>query len=382
MSIRQSLSLRKNALVLGLALTTPAAVLAHHGFGLFQLDTVKEWSGTITRMEFVNPHSYIYFDSVDQNGQPLAMKCEMRAASLLRRSGWSKEMFEVGLPVHIEGNPHRDDIHACYTENITIGDRPTINRNDQFTIEDTIDNSDRPLRLASGELNVSGDWAIEQLVLTIGPEGGNGSMVPKSLREEFASGRMTLAQINARNPRPGRPQYTQAGQDAATAFNSRSPEDNPWFACKPTSIIRDWTADWPVNRFQQATVDGESVIDIDYGLYGFSRRIHMDMDSHPVNITPSYAGHSIGHWEGDVLVVDTIGFEAGVLSPPTRSSEQMHIVERFTLNTRDMTLRREWTVEDPVYLAAAWIGSDIMMLSDIPFERQECKELTPEFMQE
>ena len=381
MSFKKPVFFNKTILAFAVTAAVPATALAHHGFGLFQLGTVKEWSGTITKMDFVNPHSYIYFDSVDENGEVLSMKCEMRAASLLRRSGWSKEMFEVGLPVHIEGNPHRDDIHACYTENITIGDRPTINRNDQFTIEETIDNSDRPMRLASGELNISGDWAIEQLVLTIGPEGGNGSMVPKSLREEYASGRMTLEDIRARNPRPSQIEYTRAGQQAADAFNGRSPEDNPWFACKPTSIIRDWTADWPVNRFEQKVVDGESVIDIDYGLYGFNRRIHMGMENHPANVTPSYSGHSIGHWEGDVLVVDTIGFEAGVLSPPTRSSEQMHIVERFTLNTGDMTLRREWTVEDPVYLAAPWTGSDIMMLSDIPFEKEECKELTPEFMQ-
>jgi len=105
------------------------------------------------------------------------------------------------------------------------------------------------------------------------------------------------------------------------------------------------------------------------------------MNDHPANITPSYAGHSIGKWDGDTLVVDTIGFEAGVLSPPTRSSEQMHIVERFTLDREKVALRRDYTVTDPVYLAAPYESYDIMYISDVPFERQECEDMTPEFQQ-
>src|SRR5690606_10560059 len=108
-------------------------------------------------------------------------------------------------------------------------------------------------------------------------------------------------------------------------------------------------------------------------------RIHMDMDSHPANITPSNAGHSIGHWEGDTLVVDTIGFEAGVLSPPTRNSDQLHVVERYTMDPQTLALKREFTATDPVYLTEPYVGGDTVLLSDVPFERHPCEELTPEF---
>ena len=220
-------------------------------------------------------------------------------------------------------------------------------------------------------------------MLTIGPEGGNGSMVPRSFIEEFASGAMTLRDIQAQQPPRPTVAYTEAGQAAASAFNRSSPLDNPWFACKPTSFIRDWTADWPINRFvQRTTAEGESVIDITYGLYNFERRIHVGMAEHPASLEPSYAGHSIGRWEGDTLVVDTIGFAAGVLSPPTRSSEQMHIVERFSLDTERMALKREYSVTDPVYLAAPYESYDVMYLSDVPFERQPCQDMTPEFQQD
>jgi hypothetical protein len=380
MRISQRLLRTAVATAIFACLAVPA--LAHHGFGLFQLEIKREWSGTLTRMNLVNPHSYMELDVVDENGNTLHMRCEMRAATLIRRAGWSTDMFKVGAHVEIEGNPHRDDPEACYIENFTIDDSIQMNRNDQFVSNTPVDTSIRTLRLADGQLNISGDWAVEQLVLTVPPTGGRGSMIPRSMSADFAAGRITMEDVRATQPPRARVVYTERGQAAADAFDRRSPVDNPWFDCKPTSFIRDWTADWPINRFMQSTTaGGETVIDITYGLYNFNRRIHIGMNEHPDNPDPRFAGHSIGNWEGDTLVVDTIGFAEGVLSPPTRTSEQMHIVERFSLDTETWSLKREYSVTDPVYLAAPYESYDVMFLSDVPFQAQECKDMTPEFQQ-
>ena len=380
--MKASIRLRQSAVFATVMAGVALPAYAHHGFGLFQLDIKREWSGTITKMNLVNPHSYMEIDAIDQNGQSVQPRCEMRAASLLRRSGWDTDVLRPGAHVEIEGNPHRDDPEACYIENLRIDNSLELNRNDQFLSSEPVDTSNRPLRLADGQLNISGDWAVEQLVLTVPPSGGNGSMIPKSMSPDFAAGRITIEDVRATQPPRPRAVYTEQGQAAADAFNSRSPDDNPWFACRPTSIIRDWTADWPINRFTQRVLpDGERVIDINYGLYNFERRIHVGMNEHPANLEPSYAGHSIGNWEGNTLVVDTIGFAAGVLSPPTRSSEQMRIVERFTLDTERMALRRDYSVTDAVYLAEPYESYDVMYLSDVPFEAQPCVEMTPEFQQ-
>ncbi len=358
-----------------------APALAHHSFGMFQMNVPMNVSGTLTKMNLVNPHSYMEIDTVDANGKKLHLRCEMRAATLIKRSGWTIDMFKVGSHVEIEGHPHREDPHACYIENFKIGDGPMMNRNDQFQTK-AVDTSKRPLKLADGQPNISGDWAVEQLVLTVPPSGGNGSMIPKSLSPQFAAGKITLEQVQATQPPRPKVVYTAEGQKAADSFNRLSPKDNPWFACKPTSFIRDWTADWPINRFEQKTLaNGEKVIDITYGLYNFERRIHVGMAKHPDRLKPSYAGHSIGRWEGNTLVVDTVGFAAGVLSPPTRSSEKMHIVERFTFDPQKFSLRRDYSVTDPVYLAAPYESYDIMYLSDVPFQKQPCKDMTPEFQQ-
>src|SRR4029453_19125656 len=102
MSDRIVRSIIFTATLVGLA--TPA--LAHHSFGEFQMNVPLKLSGTLTDMHFVNPHSYMEIDAVDANGKKSHMRCEMRAATLLKRSGWSAEMFKVGSHVEIEWHPH------------------------------------------------------------------------------------------------------------------------------------------------------------------------------------------------------------------------------------------------------------------------------------
>jgi hypothetical protein len=377
----RSYQLLRSAIAAASLATLAVPAFAHHGFGLFQLDINKTWEGTLTKMNLVNPHSYMELEVAGADGKPLHMRCEMRAATLIKRSGWSVDMFKVGAHVTVDGHPHRDDPSACYIENFTI-DGKTMNRNDQLSSGAPVDTSKREARLADGQLNLNGDWAVEQLVLTVPPSGGNGSMIPKSMSPDFAAGKISMADVQAKQPPRAKVVYTAEGEAAAKAFNNRSPEDNPWFACKPTSFIRDWTSDWPINQFHQyTTAEGENVIDITYGLYNFERRIHVGMKDHPAKLDPSNAGHSIAHWDGDTLVVDTVGFAPGVLTPPTRNSDKMHIVERFSLDPATMALKREYSVTDPVYLAAPYESYDVMYLSDVPFEKATCREMTPEFQQ-
>jgi hypothetical protein len=56
--------------------------------------------------------------------------------------------------------------------------------------------------------------------------------------------------------------------------------------------------------------------------------------AHPEHLEPSYYGHSIGHWEGDTIVVDTIGFNEKFWMDRegTPHTEELHLIERFTRN--------------------------------------------------
>ena len=348
---------------------------AHHGFGQFDRSQPVAIEGVITDIDFVNPHAYLYLDVTDEAGETIAMRCEMRAATLLRRSGWSREMFVIGSEISIEGFGHRTDPAACYLEDVTIGDAPEINRNDQFQTDAGIDFSNRPLRLASGELNISGDWAQEQYVIAVPPTGG-GNLVPKSMKPGIESGELSMLDVPQSGWGAREVGLTERGQAEADVFEMWSPEDNPRLRCEPTSVLFDWIFDGPVNRITQA---GEEIV-INYGLYSFERTIYMNMDAHPDDIEPSYAGHSIGRWEDDVLVVDTIGFEPGVVAPPVRHSDQLHVIERYALDPETLALRRDYVAEDPVYFTDQYAGYDIVLPADVPYVAHRCDELAPEFV--
>jgi hypothetical protein len=364
------------AATIPVTLGVAAAAFAHHGIGRFDRSQEVEFTGVITGIDFVNPHSYLHFETVRADGERAAMRCEMRAATLLRRSGWSKEMFVIGAEATVYGFAHRDDPSSCYLEDITIGDAPGFNRNDQFEVSSAVDVANRPLRLPTGEPNISGDWAQEQYVIAVPPGAAAGTLVPKSLVAAVESGEIAVEDVPSAGWGPRPVALTERGQAEADAFEMWSPDDNPRLRCRPTSIILDWVFDGAVNRITQ---ERDRIV-INYGLFSFERVIHMDMSEHPTDIEPSYAGHSIGHWEGDVLVVDTIGFEPGVIAPPVRHSDELHVIERFSLDRETMTLRREYVAEDPVYFADRYVGSDTVLVADVPYVAHPCNELAPELI--
>jgi hypothetical protein len=125
-----------------------------------------------------------------------------------------------------------------------------------------------------------------------------------------------------------------------------------------------------VNRITQ----NKDTIVFEYGQMGLKRTIYMNLKEHPANTKPTRAGHSIGRWENDVLVVDTVGFLPGVLSAPVRHSDKLHIVERFSLDPNTMKVTRSYTANDPVYLKGQYAGSDILQVADAPYDPGKCKD--------
>ena len=70
-----------HAVLVASLLTVPVLVeraYAHHGAGLYEMRKNVELEGKLTRVDFVNPHTYVYFDVVGSDGKVIAMKCETR----------------------------------------------------------------------------------------------------------------------------------------------------------------------------------------------------------------------------------------------------------------------------------------------------------------
>jgi hypothetical protein len=93
------------------------------------------------------------------------------------------------------------------------------------------------------------------------------------------------------------------------------------------------------------------------------RRIYTDGRGHPADPDPTFYGHSIGHWEGDTLVVDTVGvlpetYLAVSESVGVANNGDLHVVERLHLSAPD-TLTDDLTITAPHALTAPWKTSRI-----------------------
>jgi hypothetical protein len=387
--------MKRSAFALAAALIVAGAASAHHGINAFDHNRDVRLEGVVAGIDFVNPHSWLYVDVTGADGSVTHHRCELRAATVLRRSGWSPEMFPVGSPITVTGSAHRTDPASCYLGTAIFADGSSIDRYGQRVEAAEVVAAaaqGRPARTARGEPNVFGEWAPEQVVMT-DPRGQSGALVPVSRRNEFAPGETPEGVQPLQGSRGGGSdtaatqragaavsapwatrgvELTEAGQTAADAFETYSPEYNPRMRCETTSIIFDWTFDGPINRITRS----DDSIALEYGQLGLIRTVHMDMDAHPADLAPSRAGHSIGRWEDDVLVVDTAGFAPGVLSPPVLHSEGLHVVERFTLDPATMTLTRAYEATDPVYFIGTYTGSDSLYVADLPFAPDPCEDLT------
>jgi len=140
-------------------------------------------------------------------------------------------------------------------------------------------------------------------------------------------------------------------------------------------LLFDWYFEMDVNRIVQS----ENQVRLLYGSMGIERTIHLDRAEHPDDLAPSRAGHSIGRWENDVPIVDTRGFLPGILNADGRvpHSDELHIVERFTLDPEAVALRREYVAVDPLFFDGEFRGSDTMLPSDLPYHGEtECEDRT------
>lgn len=338
-------------------LLTASEGFAHHGAAR-QFDQSKsiEVSGVVVKIRFVNPHSYVYFDVIADDGSVQSWRCDMRAATVLKRSGWSADMFPPGSRIRIEGVPARREPYGCYVNRFSLDDGEVVERYEQLEgAESAVSVDGRPMTLSDGQPNISGDWAAPQRLLTE-------DQVRNRQRTGFPRNR-----------------YAQPDAGLAASADFDLDRDNSRYHCKAVNIFADWVFDQHINRIVQT----EETMTLAYGFMDIKRTIQLNMDEHPAVITPSRAGHSIGKWEGNTLVVDTIGFSAGYLEGRfgVMHSEQFHTVERFTFDPDEISITRDYVGDDPLYLTASFSGRDKVSLSGTPFDPCNCEDLTTEIVE-
>ena len=132
-------------------------------------------------------------------------------------------------------------------------------------------------------------------------------------------------------------------------------ELEPHARCKASGVARQFLTPYGVEFLEISALDRLYIFDIG-GPHTF-RTVYMDGRSHPADLEPSNYGHAIGWWEGNTLVVDSIGFNEDFWFERRGlpHTDQLHTIERFT-RLDERTIDYRVTVDDKGAYTAQWEG--------------------------
>ena len=108
-------------------LGTGISAYAHHSFAAeFDGSRSLRLTGTITRIEWSNPHSYFFIDVKDEKGSVANWGCEGAGPGALTRRGWKKGDVKLGDTLIVDGYPAKDGSHLVDARRVTLPDGRTV----------------------------------------------------------------------------------------------------------------------------------------------------------------------------------------------------------------------------------------------------------------
>jgi hypothetical protein len=175
------------------------------------------------------------------------------------------------------------------------------------------------------------------------------------------------AQRDPENVALGRPTLSEVPFQpwARAIFDLRQENEfEPYTRCKPSGAFRQVATAYGTQMIHFPELQ-QFIIFQTGGPHSF-RTIYLDGRDHPADYTPSYYGHSIGWFEGDTLVVDTVGYNEKMWIANREGiphSGKLHTIEKFTRINYDQ-IRYELTIDDPGTYTRTWKTAWLMGFND------------------
>lgn len=288
------------------ALSVPT-VSAHHSHNNFNRSDIHVWSGVISQYKWAMPHVFFRARTATAEGELVEYTVELLHPPAMAETGWSADTLHVGDRITWEGaadfNPDRHFASMIWIE-LPDGTR----------MSSAIENTGQAVVPST---DFSGLWRrSSSFGSTYAPPAG----IP----------------LNA------------TGQ---ALYDNFDPGTNPQLDCQEPGPPRSTIVPYPIAI---SWLDSEHLL-LEQELRPEPRLIHLD-DEHQAGEASPW-GFSRGHFEGDELVVETDNFVADRwgIHAGIDSSAQKQLTERFSLEDDGLTLHIQMSVEDPVYLASAYL---------------------------
>ena len=309
--------------------------LAHHSYIRIDRNSVVAFEATVLDFQWRNPHVYIRVGTVGDNGEPIEWEIETGSTPILAHSGWSADSLAVGDVISVRAHPERGtDRRYAVLQSLTTRDGTVLRQ------------GILPSKSTATTTDISGVWKSRL-------EPGAPIEVLSALFASFM-----------------RVPLTEAGRVSIETYDHD--RDNPTAVCSGYGLLAGLTSPHYLNEIE--ILEDRVILRDEW--FDAERVIYTDGRGHPADGERTRLGHSIGHWDGNALVVDTQLF-APHRSPygiGLASGAAKHVTERYSLNPDGRSLTVEVTLEDPEFLAEAFSGTlNWDYTPDFEFYRYDCE---------
>jgi hypothetical protein len=355
-----------------IALTAASQSYAHHAISA-KFDTSKpmQLEGIVTFVDWRNPHAHVFVNVSNEN-DILNWAIELESPVALRESGWRADTLVPGDAVSVEGFAAYDGTRQVWGQSVVdvATGKQVLNLTDPAPVAVGTPRSapqwpDGTPRLASPSA-ASGYWGHPSKTVLM-QEGANVGMNAAGLLDDLD---------DAPRVAPFQPWALALYEHR----QRRGLRDDPLFLnCKPPGGVRHFQSRYGVELIEDRERERIFVL-VGSGNRNY-RIIYLDGRAQLGQVrgdddNPLYYGRSVGHWEGDTLVVSTTGFNEDFwfTNGGLPHTDKLSITERFSRPNLD-TLLYEVTIDDPGAYTEPWSSSwELRWIADAELPAYFCQD--------
>jgi len=325
------------------------AILAAVPMSTYDSGRKVKLKGTVTRIDWVNPHAFFFINVQDATGTISNWALEVGNPFDLEKDGWKRNTLRIGDVVTVDGVLARSQGRQAYATSVVVA--RTGGR--VFTASNK--------KAAPHPREPAPRWPDGRVSLgaPAGKKGYWGAASASALVENTATKiAMNEEGILLNIADADRVAPFQPWAKAVYEYRQRTLlKDDPLTRCLPPGGPRQFQVPNGFQFVEQREL-GRILVLLGGGDRNW-RVIYTDgrPQSQTAEVTASYYGNSVGHWEKDVLVTDTIGFNEHfwMSNGGLPHTEALHLTERFS-RPELSTLQYEVTVDDPRTYTRTWKG--------------------------
>ena len=356
--------------------------MAHHSTVVFDVSKTIQKTGTVTRFVLRNPHLIINMEVIDEQGETELWRMEGQNIAAMQSMGFDRTTIKTGDEITVRMRPLKTEKPGGLVLGLIADDGSAYNMDIPEGEEETLV---YPALMTWVPAPAGETWQIREQktrpdalpIVSQGLSAGDsqatgrmaGALDPENLLKDRPPAPFDLTgvwQFRGEDewranygsfefkPTPELTPKAQAYHEAyIEASNKGERFGDPTALCYPPGMPRYMTRYGAMMMMQYPTaIFMVSRLNNDYRVIFLDGRERLPED----NIDRNWHGESLGHWEGDTLVVETTGFigvnhlmQAGILS-----GEQLKIVEHISVINDGNTLVSEYTFTDPEHWVGEW----------------------------